>query len=249
MSRMVREIADGLAEDSRDLSREGERSFKDLSKDPDKKLRPSISVAYEAPRNSRSDDLADVVEDAASAGIAEPPAHSRSDAELDELLRPVCELAKTASLVGMTDREGLRGALAPYEDLQVRHAVRLTLAMAQAGTVKSPIGWLVGKARRGDKEFFPPVSSLEPPPPPRAALVLEDEPDPEADEAVTALESDPASQAGELARIDHAFLKMMPPRIGEQLMANPVLLHKTRAKHWRILHPRNKTAWPGRGAL
>jgi len=146
----------------------------------------------------------------------------------------------------VTDREGLRAALAPFDDLQVRHAVRLTLAMAQAGTVKSPVGWLVGKARRGDPEFFPPLSSLEPPAPPLPVLVPEDQPDPEADEAVAALEADPASHDGELARIDQVFLKMMPPRVGERLMADPVLLHRTRAKHWRILHPRDKTASPVR---
>ena len=208
------------------LSREGGRIFKE---DPDKTLPPSPSVTHEAPRNSRTNDLADIAEGAADANFAEPPANPRNDAELDELLRPLCELAKTASLVGVTDRGGLRAALAPYDDLQVRHAVRLTLAMAQAGTVKSPIGWLVGKARRADQEFFPPASGLQPPTPPRPVLVPEDEPDPEADEAVRALEAEGTPNEGELARIDQVVLKMMPPRIGEQLMADPVLLHRTRA--------------------
>ena len=129
-----------------------------LKEVPGQSLPPSSLTVRDTPRSPRRAGLAE---------IADKPrtTSSRTDQELDELLRPLADLAARTTLVGLTDRDGARQALAPYGDTQVRFAVRQALALAQAGTVKSPIGWLVTKARQGDEAFFPPPSSLGPAPP------------------------------------------------------------------------------------
>jgi hypothetical protein len=59
-----------------------------------------------------------------------------------------------AVLVGLTDIGRRRAALGPYRDDQVLAAVNKAAGMAKAGHVRSPIGWLITKARQGDALFF-----------------------------------------------------------------------------------------------
>jgi len=232
VSRTIREIADDVADGPRGPLREGGRS----SKDPVQNLPPSLTVVREAPRSPRRGSPA-----AVAIGLDRSP--SRTDKDLDAVLRPLAELAERASLVGLTDRDGLRQALAPYEDAQVRCAVRQTLALARAGKVTSPIGWLVAKARQADELFFPPLSSLSPVPP-LPATTLEDEvPDPEAEAAVDALEAAPGGR-GELARIDALIRKATPVSVVEKMFAEPPWLRCTRVLYWRAQHPRPSPPLP-----
>jgi hypothetical protein len=226
-SRTIRDFADRVADFSRDLGEKGGRVF---NKDPGQNLPPSLADFRETPQRSRTTDLAEL----ADRGGNGP---GRSDEALGSLLRPLSELAERASLVGLTDREGLRQALVPYSDAQVRHAVRQTLALARAGTVKSPIGWLVTKARQADDAFFPPASSLHPAPPPPGPTVEEVVPDPEAEAAVAALEAAPVSHAGELGRIDALIQRATPKKIAQKMFADAAWLHSTRAQFWRSEHP------------
>jgi hypothetical protein len=221
VSRTVRDFADHVADHPRDLLREGGRS----SKDPVQTLPPSLTVVREVPRSPRRGSPAD--------GLGGSP--SRTDQDLDAFLRPLAELAEKASLVGLTDREGLRQALAPYEDAQVRHAVRQTLALARAGKVTSPVGWLVAKARQGDDVFFPPASALrDPPPRPPMPVPEEAGADVEALAAVEALEAVP--NAKELAHIDGLIQRATPKKVANKMFADPTWLRATRAQFWRSLH-------------
>jgi hypothetical protein len=156
----------------------------------------------------------------------------------------LAELAARTALVGLTDRDGARQALAPYSDAQVRFAVHQVLAMAKAGTVKSPIGWLVTKARQGDEAFFPPVPSLGPAPPPPAPMLDQDAPDADAEAAVDALEAAPVAPDGELARIDALIRRATPPSVAQEMFAEPSWLHATRVLYWRAQHPRPSPPLP-----
>ena len=203
-------------------------------------LSPSLVTVREAPRTPRESRPAEVADEPATAAVS---AATRN-------LTPFCgrspQLAERASLVGLTDREGLRRALVPYEDRQVRFAVHQTLAMARAGSVKSPIGWLVAKARQGDEAFFPPVSSFSPAPPLLEPTVEEDGPDPEAEAAVEALEASPGADGGELARIDALIRRAMPPSVAQKMFADASWLHVTRVMQWRAQHPRSTRLPPSK---
>ena len=169
----------------RPILRQGGRSFPE---DAGQKLPPSLSLVRDGPRAPRERGN---VRRAAARPVGP---QDRTDEHLDELLRPLCELAQRASLVGVTDRAGLRRALAPYEDGQVRYAVRQTVTMARAGLVKSPVGWLISKAHRADEEFFPPASSIRAIVPAPVAAEPEGtgpEADPEAEAVVSAWEATP----------------------------------------------------------
>ena len=230
-SRTARENAEQPREVPRPISREGGRSFPE---DAGQKLSPSLSLVRDGPRAPR--------ERATSDGATARPVgpQDRTDEHLDELLRPLCELAQRASLVGVTDRAGLRRALAPYEDGQVRYAVRQTVTMARAGLVKSPVGWLISKAHRADEEFFPPASSIRAIVPAPVAAEPEGtgpEADPEAEAVVSAWEATPGAHEHELDRIDQLIRRATPASVSRDMFRDPVWLHATRVLHWRAQHP------------
>lgn len=227
-SRTVRENTDRTADGPREPFKKGGSFLKEV---PDQSLPPFALPVRESPRLPRR---------SGSAGPANGPGTTlfRTDKDLNELLRPLAELAARTALVGLTDRDGARQALAPYSDAQVRFAVRQALALAQAGAVKSPIGWLVTKARQGDEAFFPPPSCLAPAPLPPPQALYQDGPDAEAEVAVDALETAPAPPAGELARIDAQIRRSTPASVAQEMLADPSWLHATRVLYWRAQHPR-----------
>ena len=138
---------------------------------------------------------------------------------------------------------GLTDALVPYDDSQVAHAVATTARMVRHGAInKSPLGWLVKKARQADPDFFP-IAQPQPDQPTRASP----HPDPrqqrspsdlQADAAVTALEADPERHREQLDALDHHIRAETPsPKIRQRLFSNPQTLHASRATAWRQLHP------------
>lgn len=138
---------------------------------------------------------------------AEPrPAPVVADDAVVALIAPLQEMARRCGLVGLTDSRGLVEALAPFGADQIRHAVHLTSRLTEAGTVRSPLGWLVNKARQRDPDYFPacvPLSDRQGPSRPQKA-----EPDDPvgalAEQRVTEMEAaphDPANAAA-LARLD-----------------------------------------------
>ena len=233
-SRSSRDLVDDVADCPRRSLKEGGSFLKEV---PGQSLPTSLLPVRESPRPPRR---------VGFAGPADGPCttSSRSDQELGELLRPLAELAARTALVGLTDRDGARQALAHYSDAQVRFAVHQVLAMAKAGTVKSPIGWLVTKARQGDEAFFPPVPSLGPSPPPPAPMLAQDAPDADAEAAVDALEAAPVAPGGELARIDALIRRATPPSVAQEMFAEPSWLHATRVLYWRAQHPRPSPPLP-----
>lgn len=162
----------------------------------------------------------------------------RSVSELEELVCPLSRVAHRSNLVGVTDWTMLDRALAPYDDAQVRYAVAQTASMVKAGSVtKSPIGWLVTKARAGDEAFFPPEEVLArrqsggPAPSP---AVVEEEVDVEAETAVAAVEADGGDP--ELDALDSVIRSS---RYSDRLLGKPGALHAARVAQWRRVHPRS----------
>jgi hypothetical protein len=223
-SRTIRDIADPVVSPDQ---REGGRVSEVI---PDQTLPPSLSVVR---------DVRDTAQDLADGSVAdEEPVTSRTDIELLNLVGPLVALSERANLVGLTDIGRLRSALAPYRDDQVLAAVSKTAAMAKAGQVRSPIGWLITKARQGDALFFPtgpsPTTTTPSPsgPPPG---VPSDPVDHEAEQAVTAMEDDPVGFSITLEALDRTIRAAGP--IGERILADERMRHRARVRHWRLSHP------------
>ena len=162
---------------------------------------------------------------------------------MEELIQPLVEAARRCGLLGITDLPGLTDALAPYDDSQVAYAVATTTRMVRHGAIKkSPLGWLVKKARQTDPDFFP-VAKPQPDPPTCASPQPEpNEPasptDLEAETTVRTIEADPQQHAEQLDVLDNHIRRNTPsPRIQKQLFANPLALHASRVTAWRQLHP------------
>ena len=97
---------------------------------------------------------------------------------MEELIQPLVEAARRCGLLGITDLPGLTDALAPYDDSQIAYAVATTTRMVRHGAIKkSPLGWLVKKARQTDPDFFPPATP-QPDPQPAPSPSPPNEPQP-----------------------------------------------------------------------
>jgi len=57
----------------------------------------------------------------------------------------------------------------------------------------------------------------------------------EAEQAVTAMEADPARHAGDLETLDRSIRAGGP--IGERILANERMRHQARVSHWRQSNP------------
>jgi len=154
---------------------------------------------------------------------------------LEELIGPLVELADRAGLVGVTNIAEASAALAPYGVDQIRVAVAKTAAMTRSGKIKSPIGWLITKARGGDENFFPskpPTTGATPP------ITCAEQVDLEANTAVAALEADPVTNADQLAGLDSALRSGVSPILAARIFADPARLHDARSLTWRDLRRR-----------
>jgi hypothetical protein len=153
-----------------------------------------------------------------------------------DLVGPLVALSERANLVGLTDIGRLRAALGPYRDDQVLAAVNKTAGMAKAGQVRSPIGWLITKARQADALFFPTGASPSPTAPhPSPPAVPSDPVDHEAELAVAVMEGDPGGHSLALEALDRSIRASGP--IGERILADERMRHRARVSHWRLAHP------------
>jgi hypothetical protein len=245
-SRAIRDAADRPRDTDR---REGGRV---LTEDPVQRLPPSL----EEPDARR--DVRDEIVSRTPRNVADPPADTTgpvgerdaeetlTDQDLDDLVSPLVQIAAQAGLVGMTNIADTRAAIRPYSTTQIRHAVAMTAAMARTGKVKSPIGWLVAKARHGDPNFFPeqpPAAAARPEPPVAQALDPLDI-DAEAEAAVTALEADPDCHRDALDQLDQHILATLGPATAKRVTGNQTSLHTARVSFWRRSHPSSPAKEP-----
>jgi hypothetical protein len=248
-SRTVRDVADRPRDTDR---REGGRV---LTKDAVQRLPPSLEepdalrdvgdeLVSRTPRNAP--DTADTPPDTTEPVGERCAEETLTDQDLDDLVSPLVQIAAQAGLVGMTNIADTRAAIRPYSTTQIRYAVAMTAAMARNGKVKSPIGWLVAKARHGDPNFFPeqpPTAAARPEPPVAAALDPLDI-DAEAEAAVTTLEADPDSHRDALDQLDQHILSTLGPATAKRVTDNQTSLHTARVSFWRRSHPSSPTKEP-----
>lgn len=155
--------------------------------------------------------------------------------EVISLVAPLQDTARRCGLVGLTDSRGLVEALSPYSQDQIRHAVRLTARLVEAGSVRSPLGWLVNKARQGDPDYFPakiPTSTSRAAP---ASAGTEDPAWEAAEARVSELElspHDPNSRAA-LARLDAVVAERASVAGGlSERLTSRVDAHTSRVLAW-----------------
>lgn len=244
----------GLADDPRSPS----RMIRDVADDPRDAVPPDQreggSIAEETPGQklppSLSDPIRDVSDASAMNGLAEEVVachavadvadRQRSDEQLRGLIAPLTRLAERSNLVGLTDLESLGLALRAYNDAQVGYAVSATARMVRAGSVsKSPIGWLINKARAGDVNFFPPSGGRSTEHLPVPASAVEDPADAEGEAAVTTLESDPDATTADLEDLDSSIrgCSARTASSADRIFSDPSSLHAARVLAWRAKHP------------
>jgi hypothetical protein len=187
----------------------------------------------------------------------------RSSSELDELLHSLIDLSKRATppLVGITNRQRLAEALAPYSNGQVRHAARKIGPMVSAGSVHSPFGLLIAMAETADADFFPaaeaettevatpPLAAPRFAPPLEPGRVVEaevsedEEPGVDlgerlmslAEGTISAMEQAPGNYSPELAKLDEHIRRSLPAGEVEARPGDGVGLHSERVRRWEEL--------------
>jgi len=194
----------------------------------------SVSQDLDLPKNNPSDSLTPTQDPRVRGSAADRASPGRGSAktsseEIDELVQPLLSVADRCGLISINDRAGLHEALGQYRSSAIRHAVAQVTRMTKTGKIRSPFGWLITAAWRGDPDLFPdPAPSASPgtasPPPTLEA------PDFAAENALA------AAGAAELARIDD-YVRNAPHNapILSRILRQPDALHAARIAAWHAL--------------
>lgn len=165
-----------------------------------------------------------------------------SYAEVDALVEPLKELCRRTGRPDRLDMNGRR-ILAALTREQLAAGVESLRKEAAADTrITRPVGLLVRRALDQDDSFTPPPRpDRGPVNAPPGEDPAERTTDQEADDAVTALETDPA-RADELAALDAAVAADLEAsglnqRLRERIMGSPPMLAAHRRLVWRQQHP------------
>lgn len=156
-----------------------------------------------------------------------------SQDRLDALLAPLAELADRRGLTGIVHRDGVRTALAEYNDEQIAGAVARVIRDIESGAaIRRPFGVLVARAIDGDTTLFRPADERPTAPvvslTPRRVQRRVDLPLPEPD--VPAI---PVDVEAELDREAARLVAARFPAMAEKMLANAPLRRALVASLWK----------------
>ena len=194
----------------------------------------SVSHDLDLPKNNPTDSLTPPQDPRIRETVIDRASRDRGSAktsseEIDDLVQPLLAVADKCGLISITDRAGLHEALAQYHPPAIRHAVTQVTRMTKAGQIRSPFGWLITAARRGDPDLF--TNPAAPASPGTATS-------PPAIEAldIAAEHALATAEPSELARID-AYVRNAPHNtpILSRILHHPDALHAARIAAWHAL--------------
>ncbi len=144
--------------------------------------RSTVVSECERSSNSLTDSQLSASRDAGSREGARcfPDTRDWTDAELDVILQPLTDLCRRSGVPGVTNREQVIAALAPYSRDAICHAERLICAQARQSSIRSPIGLLVSLAREHRHEYFSVPEAVSQRGVAPEGSVVEESPDPRA---------------------------------------------------------------------
>lgn len=204
-------------------------SFRNLAADIARLAAGSRDAAAASDRFSEKAAVEDLL--TAAGDSVEQPAASRD--RLEDLLAPLTAVAARRGLTGMVHPDGVRAALAAYDDEQIAGAVARVVDDIEAGAaIRRPFGVLVARAMDGDRALFRPTDERASAPvvplTPRLSHPRSELPPPDPD-----VPTIPANIAAELDREAAREVAERFPAMAEKMLANGPLRRALVASLWK----------------